>query len=223
MSPALAVIFDMDGVLVDTYRAHYLSWVEAAKSKGLSLSDADFARSFGRTNPESIRLLWGDRPWSDSELEEFGLRKEEEFRRGIVENFPAMPGGAELIRSLRDAGFRVGVGSSAPRDNVDVMLKLLGIRDLLQAIVSCDDVSRSKPDPEPFLLVAQRLGVAPADCVVIEDSPAGIAAANAAGMTSIGFMSTGHTPADMVAARVVVHSLAEISPSKVREWIATAN
>jgi beta-phosphoglucomutase len=219
MNHALAAIFDMDGVLADTYHAHYLSWVEAAKSEGLSLSESDFARTFGRTNRESLSLLWGDRHFSEATIEALGRCKEEAFRREAAINFPAMPGSAELVKSLHDAGFRLAVGSSGPPKNVDLMLNRLGIRNLLQTVVNGADVSRGKPDPEVFLLVAERLGVEPAFCAVVEDSPAGIAAANAAGMTAIGFMSTGHTPADMAGAHTVIRSLAEISPSMLRELI----
>jgi beta-phosphoglucomutase len=215
-----AVIFDMDGVLVDTYQAHYQSWRELAEAEGLHVTEADFARLFGRTSREIIACLWGKDRYDDAQIAEFDRRKEASFRRAIEANFPAMPGASELLRALHEAGFRLAVGSSGPPENVALVVDRLGARDLFDAIVTGDDVTRGKPDPEVFLIAAKRLGVAPANCAVIEDAPAGIAAANAAGMASVGLLSTGRKPDDLTAAHAVVRSLAELSPQVLRDLIA---
>ncbi len=220
MDKPIAAIFDMDGVLVDTYHAHFRSWLEMAVPEGLRFSEQEFAPTFGRTSREIIAHFWGKDRYDDARIAELDRRKEAAFRRIIAEDFPAMPGAVDLLRSLHSAGFRLAVGSSGPPENVQLVVDKLGARDLLGAIVTGEDVSRGKPDPQVFLLAAERLDVAPARCAVIEDAPAGVAAANAAGMTSVGLLSTGRTPDDLAAAAAVVRSLSEISPSMLRDLIA---
>jgi beta-phosphoglucomutase len=220
MDEPLAAIFDMDGVLVDTYRAHFRSWLEMAASEGLQFTEQEFAPTFGRTSREIIAHFWGKDRYDDAQIAELDRRKEAAFRRIIADDFPAMPGVMELLRALRHAGFWLAVGSSGPPENVELVVDKLAAGELFGAIVTGADVSRGKPDPQVFLLAAERLGVPPARCAVVEDAPAGVAAANAAGMASVGLLSTGRTPADLVAARAVVRSLSEISPSMLRELIA---
>ncbi len=176
----LAVIFDMDGVLVDTYHAHYRSWLELAEAEGFHFTEAEFAATFGRTSREIIAHFWGEGRFDDAQIAELDRRKEAAFRRMIETDFPAMPGVGELLRSLHNAGFRLAVGSSGPPENVAMVLDRLEARNLFEAVVTGEDVTRGKPDPEVFLIAAKRLGVPPARCAVIEDAPSGIAAANAA-------------------------------------------
>ena len=215
-----AVIFDMDGVLVDTYHAHFRSFLELAESQGLPLTEAAFATVFGRTTREIVATLWGPNRYSDAQIIELDREKEAAFRRVIEADFPAMPGAAELLRSLHRDGFRLAVGSSGPPENVALVLERLEASDLFDAIVTGNEVTRGKPDPEVFLIAARRLGVAPANCAVIEDAPAGVAAANAAGMASVGLLSTGRQSGDLVAAAAIVRSLGELSPQRLHDLIA---
>jgi beta-phosphoglucomutase len=219
MNDASAVIFDMDGVLVDTYDAHYRSWLEMAEPEGIHFTEAEFAETFGRTSREIIAHYWGEGRYDDAQIAELDLRKEVAFRRAVEANVPAMPGVHELLGNLHRAGFRLAVGSSGPPENVALVLDKLGIREFFGAVVSGADVTRGKPDPQVFLLAAERLGVAPRRCAVIEDAPPGVAAANAAGMTSVGLVSTGRTSAQLAAARAVVGSLGEISPRMLHDLI----
>jgi beta-phosphoglucomutase len=219
MDNPIAAIFDMDGVLVDTYHAHFLSWLEMADSEGLSFSEEDFAPTFGRTSREIIAQIWGKDRYDDAQIAELDRRKEAAFRRIIADDFPAMPGAAELLDALHKAGFRLAVGSSGPPENVQLVVDKLDARPLFGAIITGADVRRGKPDPQVFLLAAERLDVPPARCAVIEDAPVGVAAANAAGMTSVGLLSTGRTREDLAAARAVVRALSEISPSRLRDLI----
>lgn len=215
----LAVIFDMDGVLVDTYQAHYRSWLEIAESEGLSMTEAEFAAAFGRTSREIIAQLWGEDRYDAARIAALDERKEAAFRRIIDADFPAMPGAADLIRSLHENGFRLAVGSSGPPENVAMVLKNLEVGDLFEVVVTGKDVTRGKPDPEVFQIAAQRLGVEPAHCVVIEDAPAGVAAANAGGMVSVGLLSAGRRREDLATARIVVESLGELSPQSLRDLL----
>ncbi len=209
----LAVIFDVDGVLVDSYRAHLQSWLDEAGGRDLDLTEEQFAATFGRTSREIIRARWG-RSLGEAGVEAMARAKEARYRRIITEDFPAMPGAAALLERLGAAGFRLAVGSSGPPDNVELVLERLGVRPLVGAVVTGADVTRGKPDPEVFLLAAGRLGVEPARCAVVEDAPAGIQAARAGGMSAVAMLSTGRRESDFAdaAADLVVRSLAELSP-----------
>src|SRR5271165_6589 len=117
-----AAIFDMDGVLIDSYKAHYQSWMEMARRRGLSISEQQFKISFGRTSRECMAQYWGSGRFSEEEVKAMDLEKEAGFRRIIAADFPVMHGSAELISALCEAGFGVAVGSSAPRENVDAAI-----------------------------------------------------------------------------------------------------
>ena len=215
----LAVIFDMDGVLVDSYRAHYESWRALAEEHGIALSEARFAELFGRTSREIIGELWGP-GISEHQSAAMDARKEGFYRAILEKNFPAMEGAVELIDSLVAAGFVLAVGSSGPPENIELSLQKLGRAHCFSARVTGMDVAHGKPDPQVFLLAAERLGVAPSQCAVIEDAPAGIAAARAAGMTAIAL--TGTAPAAKLGtAHLVVDSLRELTPERITHLIRT--
>jgi len=214
-----AVIFDMDGVLVDTYQAHYRSWRAVAEAEGLPFSEEDFARTFGRTSREIIAECWGGDRLSNQPIAALDDRKEAAFREIITEDFPAMPGVGELLDALHRAGFKLAVGSSGPPENVSLVVERLPGGSLFSATVDGMDVTRGKPDPQVFLIAAERLGVAPARCAVVEDAPAGVEAAHAAGMTSIGLLSTGRTRESLAAADLIVDSLGELSPERIRRLV----
>ena len=205
------VIFDMDGVLVDSYDAHRESWVRMAREIGRDLTAEQFHRTFGRTSREIIAEHWGQDALTPEEITAFDQRKEGLYREIVAVNFPAMDGAAELIRDLHAHGFRLAVGSSGPPENIALTLDRLGAKDLFHAVVNGRDVTNGKPDPQVFLLAAERLGVPPKHCAVIEDAPVGIQAANRAGMFSIALLSTGHTPEDAREAKRVCRSLRELS------------
>jgi beta-phosphoglucomutase len=225
-----AAIFDMDGVLIDSYRAHFESWRRAAAERGRVYTEEQFAAGFGRTSREVIAEQWqlggqgegqGER-LSDDEIARIDERKEWLFREIIGADFPAMARAVELIESLVRAGFRVAVGSSGPRENVQLAIERLGIGKLLSAVVTGHDVKRGKPDPQVFLIAAERCGVAPGRCVVIEDAPVGIEAARRGGMHVIGLASTGRTVEQLRAADLVVTSLQELSPHNFWQVLQTA-
>jgi beta-phosphoglucomutase len=219
MTHIYAAIFDMDGVLVDTYHAHFQSWLMMAKRAGLSFTEAEFAPTFGRTSREIIAHFWGQGRFNDPQIAALDEEKEAAFRDIIGKDFPAMPGVHELLTDLFIADWRLAVGSSGPPENVELILDRLGKGDLFSAIVTGMDVTRGKPDPQVFLLAAKRLGVPPSRCVVIEDAQPGVAAAQAAGMAAVGLVSTGRTRKELAAADLVVDSLADISPRALGELI----
>src|SRR6476646_808486 len=122
----LAVIFDVDGVLVDSYQAHFLSWRKLFGELGLEYSEAEFAASFGRTSREILREKMGDEQ-SDAELAELDERKEAHYRAAFRQNSALMDGAVELVNALADDGFLLGIGSSGPQENVALALELLGL------------------------------------------------------------------------------------------------
>ncbi len=220
MNHKLAVIFDMDGVLVDSYSAHFKSWQIVAAEEGHVITEADFALHFGRTSREIIAAYWPESGLSDAEIAALDDRKELAFREILKAAFPVMPGALDLLQSLHEAGFGLGVGSSGPPENVDLVLDRLEAKSLFGAVVTGADVTRGKPDPQVFLIAAERLGVVPRQCAVVEDAPLGIAAAKTAGMASVGLVSTGRARESLSDADLVVDSLAELSPEVLKRLIA---
>lgn len=223
MSSQYGVIFDMDGVLVDSYQAHFESWRLMAHEIGRTMSEQAFATTFGRKSAEIIAAHWGADLLTPQEISRFDERKEALYRDLVAGNFPAMEGARDLIVELHNVGFGLAIGSSGPVENVALALIRLNVEAMFQARVTGADVTRGKPDPEVFLLAARRLGLEPRFCAVIEDAPVGIAAANAAGMTSIALLSTGHTEAGLRAANLIVRSLRELSAERIAGLIMARN
>src|SRR5687768_6660643 len=171
-----AAIWDVDGTLVDTAELHFLAWQAACRELGRDFTRADFAATFGRRNPEILAHLFGDRLGPD-EVARLGDHKEDLYRAAARRGITLLPGAAALLDGLHQAGFRQAIGSSAPRANLDLILELTGVARHFQAVASSEDTQRGKPDPQVFLVAAQRLGVEPGRCVVFEDAVAGVEAA----------------------------------------------
>ncbi|MCH2133322.1 MAG: HAD family phosphatase [Phycisphaerales bacterium] len=220
-----AAIFDLDGTLVDTYEAHFAAWRDLSEAIGHDLAESEFAKQFGRTNDPIIRELFemaGRGTPSEDEIAELADRKEADFR-GIVEHdFPEMPGATHLVTALQAAGWKLAAGTSAPLANADMFQERLGCGQCFDVMVTGDDVTHGKPDPEVFLLAAQRLGVRPNECVVIEDAGAGVEAARRGGMASVGFCSRGRTREELAAADLVIGDLSELTPDRLSELIYSA-
>jgi beta-phosphoglucomutase len=215
-----AVIWDVDGTLVDTAELHFQSWIELAKEIGKPFTRADFAATFGQRNPEIIPKIFGI--GDAKRVDQLGRRKEDLYRAAAKHGVALLPGAAALVEGLHRSGFQQAIGSSAPRENVDLILELTGIGRYLEAIVSMEDTQRGKPDPEVFLLATGKLGVVPARCLVIEDAPAGIQAARAGGMKSIGVTFVGHhsdAKLTEAGADLVVKSLEQVGVAKVRQLL----
>jgi beta-phosphoglucomutase len=219
--PRLAVIFDMDGVLVDSYAAHFESWRLLAQQDDRAMTESEFASLFGRTSREIIRSLWGP-SLPEEQITRMDEQKESRYREILKQDFPAMDGALGLIDALFQAGFLLAVGSSGPPENLEFCLKGLGREDCFSATVNGLEVRQGKPDPEVFLLAARRLGVAASNCAVIEDAPAGIEAARAAGMTAIAL--TGTASADKLSnAHLIVNSLGRLTPRFIGDLIRACN
>lgn len=178
-----AVIFDWDGVIVDSEDSHREAWRRLAAALGRELPDDCFEKSFGRRNVDILRELLR---WTADPVEIAGLveRKETLYREVVRERgVPLLPGVRALLERLAAAGVPCAIGSSTARANIELSLELTGCSRFFKAMVASEDVEEGKPHPEVFLKAAQRLGVAPSNCVVIEDALAGLEAARRAGMT----------------------------------------
>lgn len=217
----LAVIFDLDGVLVDSYQAHFESWSRLYGELGVPYSEDKFAADFGRTSRDILRRTLGDR-LTDEQVRELDGRKESLFREILRRDFPAMEGAVELIDSLASNGFLLAVGSSGPPENISLCLENLGLGEKFSAIVTGADVTRGKPDPQVFQIAANRLGVTASSCAVVEDAVHGIEAAHRAGMVSIGLTGTASRDR-LAAASLVVDRLRELTPQVVRRLIEKRN
>src|SRR5262249_48569754 len=155
--------------LVDTAELHFQAWREVCREKRRDFSRADFAATFGQRNPEIIAQLFGDR-FTEREVAQLGEHKEELYRAAAARGVTLLPGVAGLLDALPRAGFRQAIGSSAPRANLELILRLTGVERTFDAVVGMEETQRGKPDPQVFLVAAQRLGVAPPRCVVLEDA-----------------------------------------------------
>jgi beta-phosphoglucomutase family hydrolase len=205
------VIFDWDGVVIDSSAQHERSWELLAEEIQKPLPPGHFKAGFGKKNQEIIPDLYG---WSDApaEIQRLGDRKEELYRMLVREQgVVVLPGARELLVALRDASIRRSVGSSTPRSNLDAIFAATGLGELFDAVVSANDVGNGKPAPDVFLLAAERLGLEPADCLVIEDAHVGIEAAHRAGMKVLAVATT-NPLTELVLADAAVSSLAGVTP-----------
>jgi beta-phosphoglucomutase len=192
-----AILWDLDGTLVDSGDYHWLSWRDTFADERIPLTYEQFLASFGQRNDTILRAWLGD-DTPGERIERIADAKEAAYRRLAAEGgLTALPGAAEWVRRLHADGWRQAIASSAPRLNVDVMLRALDLDRWFDAIVSAEDVTVGKPDPQVFLTAAARLGVPSSRCVVVEDAAAGVEAARRAGMRCIGVNAGARLSADV--------------------------
>lgn len=171
-----AVIWDLDGVILDSSNEHRLAWKRLAEEEGAVFTDEDFWATFGKRNNDIIPHYW--HVSSAEHLQTLADRKEAYFRDFIRQGASFLPGAHELIHALHDAGFAQALASSAPGANIVLISELLGLGHYLRALVSGESVTNGKPAPDIFLRAAEGLNVPPAACVVIEDAVAGVTPVN---------------------------------------------
>ncbi len=215
----IGVIFDMDGVLVLTEDAHWQSWLVPARKRGVELSYAAFESVFGRINPDCVPVLFGS-DVSAADVAAIADEKEAAFRDIVRHCVPLAPGIEALLSGLKSLGVRCGVGSSGPKENVELILRAGGIAKYFDAVVDGSQVTRGKPAPDVFLIAAQKMGVAPANCAVIEDAPAGIRAAVAAAMLAVAVTTT-HREDELreAGAAHVFRDVADLDPSGLTQLL----
>ena len=188
----LALVFDLDGTLVDTVYAHVLAWQHALAEGGLPVDGWRIHRRIGMSGGLFARAVAREvgRPLSDDETEALQQRHGELYRELLPERRP-LPGAIELLRQLREAGVVHGIATSGRRPEIDASLAALGV-GAETVVVERGDVRRAKPEPDLFLEAARRLDVVPADCYVVGDAVWDLLAARRAGMLSVGLLSGGY-------------------------------
>jgi beta-phosphoglucomutase len=210
-----AVLWDLDGTLVDSSEYHWRSWVSALRDERRTLTREQFTATFGQRNDRILRG-WLGPDASEEQIRRIGDAKEAAYRQLMRDGgLDGLPGARDWVDRLAARGWRQAIASSAPRLNVEAVLDILGWHSRFAAVVAAEDVRRGKPDPEVFLLAAERLHVPAAACVVIEDAAAGVDAARAAQMRVIGI-----GPA-AAGADLVVASLRDLRDDAFERLLAT--
>lgn len=217
----LGLVWDMDGVIVDTGIYHRDAWIEAFGKRGIEFTQEDFEATFGIRNDDVIRRMLGKKTPADRVLE-ISREKEADYRRRVAESISALPGVVALMADLEDAGFRQALATSAPLLNVRQIMDGLQLYRYFDCIVTEADVSEGKPSPESFLLAARSLDIPPANCVVIEDAIAGVSAARRAGMRCIA-VTTSRPRSSLGQADIIVDSLEEVSVERIRKLLGISD
>lgn len=211
-----ALIWDMDGTIVDTREAHWLAWRQTLAAENFDLVREVFLKTFGQKNDTILRSLLGS-DLSDSEVVRIGDAKERKFRDILKqEGVKVLPGSMGLIDKAFALGRPQAIVSSAPRMNITTILEVLRQGDTFSALVCAEDVSHGKPDPEGCMTASRKLGISPSSCLVLEDAPAGLEAARRAGMACVGVLSTHE---QLCNADRIVHSLEDVSLEDLEELI----
>jgi beta-phosphoglucomutase len=196
---ARAVLWDLDGTLVDSGDHHWRAWRDTMRGEGIDLTYEQFLERFGQKN-DTILTAWMGGTATPEAIRRIGDAKEARYRQlAVTEGLVPLPGAADWVARLHDDGWRQAIASSAPAENVRVMLDALNLDRYFDACVSAEDVTAGKPDPQVFLAAAATLHVPPSACVVVEDAAAGIEAAKRAGMKCVGVSRSSVLPADVYA------------------------
>ncbi|RJP62472.1 MAG: HAD family phosphatase [Ignavibacteriales bacterium] len=211
-----AIIFDMDGVIADTNPYHSLAWKSFAEKYNFTINDEDLKNHvFGRTNKSIFDFLFGD-SLSPEKISLLANEKEVLFRDIYKNNIKALPGLVELLISIKNNFFKIGMATSAPSENVSLIVDELRINKFFDVIVDPKDITRSKPDPEIYIKCSQLLSVIPERCLVFEDSLPGIEAAVSAGMKVIGITST-HSSDELKNTLITIDDFLQIDINKIKE------
>lgn len=213
------VIFDMDGVLIDSHPIHKRAWRKFFETLELTVSDRelDFVLD-GRKKEDILRHFLGDLP--DSEIKEFGHQKEMLFREEAM-NIEPILGVMDLLEDLTSQGIAIAVASCGSHSRVRYILDQLKIQDRFEAIVTADDITHGKPDPEVFCRAADELAVKREDLLVCEDAVSGVKAAKAAGIRCLGVTEPGRADELLQAGAVrVISDFASMSVSELETMLA---
>jgi len=202
------VIFDLDGVLIDTGQFHRQSWYDLAREEDFQMSDELFYSTFGMQNYQIIPLLVR-RDLTAEDIERMSEWKERRYRELISGKLTLQEGARGLIDELKSNGFLLAIGTSAPQANLAFMLEHTGVDDCFDAYVTGEEVSNSKPAPDTFLKAAEKLSLTPGRCIVVEDAVQGVQAAKKAGMKVVAVCTTRQRE-DLEEADLIVDSLGEL-------------
>jgi HAD superfamily hydrolase (TIGR01509 family) len=212
-----AILWDMDGVLADTAALHYETWKSVLETQGIPFNRDLFNRMFGRNNYDSLTLLLGHPP-PPALLLQIEQQKEGAFRSLLPGRIRLLPGVGTWLEIFQRRGLPQVVASSAPSENITAVIETLGIAHFFAALVAGHDMP-GKPDPMVFLEAARRVHALPSECLVIEDTPAGVAAARAAGMMCLAVCTT-HPPEALQSAHLVLPTLERLQEPELYHHFA---
>ena len=206
-----AIIFDLDGTIVDNMKVHQKAFLEFLNSKGVPITLKDYVTKYqGRSNKENFPSIFG-RKLSKGEITLFTDEKEGLYRRMYTDVKP-VTGFFDILREAKRLDLKVALATSAPKQNRDYILEKLGLKNSFDVIVGDEDVERGKPEPEIYLKAAEKLGVEPKHCLVFEDSIPGIQSAKRAGLRVIA-LSTTHQAKDLTEAAYIINDFSEVTLS----------
>ncbi len=202
------ILWDMDGVIADSNLFHFTAWQKVLAKRGVKFTEEDFTKLFGARNDFIIRIALGEE-FREEDVETIAQEKETLFQTKARGNIKPFHGVVKLLNTIKKGNFKLGLVSSAPKENIDLVSSELNLEGFFDCIVSGREVVESKPSPQIFLLAAKKLEAEPKDCIVIEDSPLGVKAAKAAGMRCLAVTNT-HPRQELAEADRVVDSLEEV-------------
>jgi len=218
------LIFDMDGVVIDSNPMHKIAWERFLVGKGIHYDDEFFDNVLsGRTGPASLRIIYGDELPEDL-LEEYLQEVDENYQGILRQSTEVKPieGLYEFLDSARVNGYRLGLATSAPPMNIELGLEKLNLEGIFEAVVGKVDVTHGKPHPEVYLTTVQRLGLPVENCIAFEDSRAGIQSALSAGMPVVGIAS-GHSKEELLeeGASLAVDDFTQLDLEQVLDLLRT--
>ncbi len=213
-----AILFDMDGVLINTEPLHYRMWKEVFHRRGVEIDYNGYKGCIGTTHDFLMELIlknYGVDFRGDEKLRDEAMAVKK--RLIAKEGFPEMPGVKEMLQGVYEAGYLLAIASSSPVSFIELAVDYIGVKQYFHVINSGDNVAHSKPAPDIYLDTAKKLNVEPKDCIVLEDSTNGIASAVAAGMTCVGLYNADSGEQNLEKAKVVIQGLREFTPELIWE------
>lgn len=213
LSRICAVIFDLDGVVVDNMKFHRLAWEKFLEKYAPEIDMTTFSRHFGKKNDALFEIVFS-RSLTSDEVKKYGDEKEFLYRELYADSIETVSGLVEFLKILKSNNIKTAVASAAPPVNVDFVLSKTGTREFFDIVMNAEDVVKGKPDPEIYLKTAQRLACSPRACVVFEDTFPGLTAAKNAGMKVIALTTTYH-PDELKFADYIIKDFTEIDLSQI--------
>jgi len=218
MAELKAILFDLDGTLLDNNEVHYNAWKKYLKDNGKEISDEDFKENIsGRTNQDAVEHIY-NKKMSQEEAEKYYLKKEEIYREMFEPDIKAISGLEKFLEDLQKHNITMAIATSGIQVNIDFMFEHVPIKKYFEKVINANDIENGKPDPEIFLKTAEELDVPAENCIVFEDSIAGVQAGKAAGMKVVALTTT-HTNEELSEADLVIKDYTEINYEKLTSII----
>jgi beta-phosphoglucomutase len=217
----IAIIFDMDGVIVDNHNFHFKALKAFSKKHGSELTDEEFKENInGRTINEVVEYIFRNKKLSNEEIKEYGEEKEAMYRKDYQDHIKPVEGLEDFLIQLKQNRIPIAVATSAPTVNVDFTLDYLGLRKYFDCIIDSTFVEKGKPDPQVYLITSEKLGIAPDKCIVFEDSVSGIKSGKNAGMKVVALLTTHDNEEDLKEADKIVKNFIGLGLKELKDLIS---